>query len=122
MARRTAGRSVPRYGRAMEMTVRVLLVALMIAASGIPARAQNSNPIAGTWRLVSVSDEVVETKAVTQGFGGTGHAAGLASFTSDGWMNVMLGDPTRKKPAQTFATDAEAAALYRTMNAYAGPY
>ena len=47
---------------------------------------------------------------------------GLLTYTSDGRMNVMIADPARKNPAQTFATDAEAAGLYRTMNAYAGTY
>ena len=64
----------------------------------------------------------METKVITHGFGGTGNAMGLLTCTADGRMNVMAGDPARKKPAQMFATDAEAAGLYRTMNAYAGTY
>jgi hypothetical protein len=106
----------------MKMIVRMLGILLTITAAGIPARAQNPSPIVGTWRLVSDDDEIVETKVITHGFGGTGNAMGLLTYTSDGRMNVMIADPARKKPAQTFATDAEAAGLYRTMNAYAGTY
>src|SRR3954470_23862656 len=106
----------------MKMTVRVLVLLPMIAATVVPARAQTNNPLVGTWRLVAVEDEVMETKAVDHGWAGTGRAMGLVTYTSDGQMNVMLGDPARKKPAQAYATDAEAAGLYRTMNAYAGTY
>jgi hypothetical protein len=109
-------------GGAMKMIVRMLVILLTIAAVGIPAMAQKPNPLVGTWRLVSDDDEIVETKVVTHGFGGTGDAIGFLTYTADGRMNLMIGDPARKKPAQTFATDAEAAGLYRTMNAYAGTY
>ena len=106
----------------MKMIVRMLVILLTIAAAAMPVRAQAPNPLVGTWRLVALDDEIVETKTINHGWSGTGRAVGLLTYTADGRMNVMLCDPARKKPAQTFATDAEAAGLYRTMNAYAGTY
>jgi hypothetical protein len=102
------------------MIVRTLFLLLAIVVTGIPARAQNPSPIVGTWRVVSYEREVVETKAVSQGFGG--NAMGFATFTPDGRMMLMIVDAKRKPPAQPTATDAEAVSLYRTMIAYAGTY
>jgi hypothetical protein len=106
----------------MNIIARTLVILLAIVATGIPAGAQNPNPspIVGTWRVVSFEREVVETKAVSQGFGG--NAMGFVTFTPDGRMMLMIIDATRKPPAQPTATDAEAVRLYRTMNAYAGTY
>ena len=104
----------------MNIVVRTFILLLAIAAGGIPARAQSPSSIVGTWRLVSMDREVLETKVVSHAFGG--HAVGLLTYTSDGRMMVMIVDSTRKPPAQPTATDAEALGLYRTMLAYAGPY
>jgi hypothetical protein len=102
------------------MIVRTLVILLAIVATGIPARAQNPSPIVGTWRVVSFEREIVETKAVSQGFGG--NAMGLATFTPDGHASVIIVDAKRKPPARPTATDAEAVDLYSTMIAYAGTY
>jgi hypothetical protein len=104
----------------MTMIVRALVILLAIVATGIPARAQNPSPIVGTWRVVSYEREILETKAITKGFGG--NAMGFVTFTPDGQMMTMVVDSTRKPPAQPTATDAEAVGLYQTMLAYAGTY
>ena len=111
---------IPLLRRWLEMIVRMLIILLTIVAAGIPARAQNPSSIVGTWRVVSYDREVVETKAVSHGFGG--HAMGLVTFTPDGRMMLMVVDATRKPPAKPTATDPEAVGLYRTMIAYAGTY
>ena len=106
----------------MNMIVRMLIILLTIAAA-VPARAQNPSSIVGTWRVIDSEEEVVETKVIGHGWTGSGNTTmGFVTYTADGRMNLMISDPARKKPAQTFATDAEAAGLYRTMNAYAGTY
>jgi hypothetical protein len=56
------------------MIVRILAFLLAIVATGIPAGAQTPSSIVGTWRVLSFEREVLETKAVSQGFGG--HAMG----------------------------------------------
>jgi hypothetical protein len=105
---------------AMKMIVRTLVILLTIVATGIPAGAQSTSPIVGTWRVVSYDREVVETKAISHGFGG--NPMGLVTYTPDGRMMLMIVDATRKPPAKPTATDAEAVGLYRTMIAYAGTY
>jgi CubicO group peptidase (beta-lactamase class C family) len=113
-------RWVNRIWEGMKMIVRILVNLLAIVATGIPAQAQNPSPIVGTWRVVSFEREIVETNAISKGFGG--NAMGLVTFTPDGRMMSMVVDATRKPPAQPTATDAEAVSLYRTMSAYAGTY
>jgi hypothetical protein len=102
------------------MIARTLVILLAIVAAGIPAGAQTPSPIVGTWRVVSFDREIVETKAVSQGFGG--NAMGLMTLMPDGHASVIVVDAKRKPPARPTATDAEAVHLYRTMNAYAGTY
>jgi hypothetical protein len=104
----------------MTMIVRALVILLAIVATGIPAGAQDPSPIVGTWRVVSFEREVLETKAISKGFGG--NAMGFTTFTPDGRMMSMIVDSTRKPPAQPTATDAEAVGLFRTLLAYAGTY
>jgi hypothetical protein len=130
----TARRENQKLGEGMKMIVRTLVILLTIVATGIPAGAQNSSPsgvregamvlvsnaFVGTWRVVSFDREVVETKAISHGFGG--NAMGLMTFTPDGRMMLMIVDATRKPPARPTATDDEAVGLYRTMIAYAGTY
>jgi hypothetical protein len=91
-----------------------------MVATGIPAQAQNPSSIVGIWRVVSYEREIVDTKAVSQGFGR--NAMGFVTFTPDGRMMLMIVDAMRKPPAQPTATDAEAVNLYRAMLAYAGTY
>ena len=66
----------------MTMIVRALVILLAIVATGIPAGAQDPSPIVGTWRVVSFEREVLETKAISKGFGG--NAMGFVTFMPDG--------------------------------------
>jgi hypothetical protein len=102
------------------MIGRTLVLLTAIAATGVPARAEDTNPLVGTWRIVSFQRENVDTKAVSAGFGG--NAMGFATYTPDGRVSFMAVDAKRKPPAQTYATDDEAISLYRSMNAYVGSY
>jgi hypothetical protein len=99
------------------MIGRTLILLAAIVATGVPARAED-NPLVGTWRIVSFERENVDTKAVSQAFGG--NAMGFATFTPDGRASYMAVDAKRKPAAQTYPTDEEAASLYRTMIAYVG--
>jgi hypothetical protein len=105
---------------AMKMIVRTLVILLAIVVTEIPAGAQNPSSIVGTWRVVSFEREIVETKAVSQGFGR--NAMGLMTLTPDGRASVIIVDAKRKPPARPTATDAEAVDLFRTMNVFAGTY
>jgi hypothetical protein len=104
----------------MKMIVRTLVLLAAIVATGVPARAEDTNPLVGTWRVVSFERQIVETKAISQGYGG--NVAGLATYTPDGHMSLMVVDAKRHPPAEPTATDAEAVSLFRTMLAYAGTY
>jgi hypothetical protein len=104
----------------MKMIVRTLVILLAIVATGMPARTEDNNPLVGTWRLVSFERQNVDTKAVSQGFGG--NAMGFVTYTADGRVSFIAVDAKRKPPAETYPTDDEAISLYRTMNFYAGSY
>jgi hypothetical protein len=104
--------------------MRVLLKAFFATALTIcngfviPARAADT--VVGAWRLVSLTEEETANKVVHKPLGE--HPLGLIIFTADGYMAFIMADPSRKAAAAPKATDAEAAALYRTMAAYSGKY
>jgi hypothetical protein len=104
--------------------MRVLLKAIFATALTIctgflvPARAADS--VVGAWRLVAVTEEETANKVVHKPLGE--HPLGLIIFTADGHVSFIMADPSRKAAAAPKATDAEAAALYRTMAAYSGKY
>jgi hypothetical protein len=81
----------------------------------VPISAWAADPTVGTWRLVSWTMEETESKAVHKPFGD--HPNGMRTITPDGWLFIVITDPSRKPPADPKATDAEAAQLYRTMTA-----
>jgi hypothetical protein len=97
-----------------------LVLLAVVVATEVPVRAEDANPLVGTWRLVSFDREIVATKEVVHAFGG--HATGFAIYTANGRFMSMYIDSTRKPPAQPMATDSEAIDLYRSMSAYAGSY
>jgi hypothetical protein len=74
------------------MIGRTLVLLAAILATGVPARAAD-NPLVGTWRIASFEREIVETKAVSQGFGG--NAMGLMTLTPDGRAWVCQAQATR---------------------------
>ena len=77
-------------------------------------------PIARELKGRGMSLRIVETKAISQGYGG--NARGLLTLTPDGRMSAIVVDAKRHPPAHPTATDAEAVSLFRTMVAYAGTY
>ena len=104
----------------MKATLRMLLALLALAAGGLSANAESANPLVGTWRLLSFTSEILQTKRVMNPFGA--HPDGLLTYTADGRMILILINPSRQPPAAPAPTDAEAVRMYRTMIAYAGTY
>jgi hypothetical protein len=90
-----------------------------LAVSTMATTAWATDPIVGTWRLVSWTDEEIESKVVHKMFGDK--PDGLLTLTSDGHMMLIITDQNRKTPTQP-TTDAEAVQLYPTMIAYGGRY
>ena len=72
--------------------------------------------IVGTWELVSYKVEDKETGKLVDAMGDT--PRGRVIFTKDGWVAFNLEGSDRK----TAATDAERAALLKTLVAYIGRY
>ena len=104
----------------MKAILNKAMAVFALMFSAVPITAWATDPLVGTWRLVSWSYEETESKAVSNPFGD--HPSGMQTFTPDGWFFVVVTDSTRKPPAGPKATDAEAAQLYRTMAAIAGSY
>ena len=76
--------------------------------------------IVGTWRLVSFTEEDLQTGAVTHPFGRNPNA--VVIYTADGYVATIFTAADRKPPADAIPTDAEAARLFRSMIAFAGRY
>lgn len=76
--------------------------------------------IVGTWRLLSFSEEEVDTGAVRHPMGERPSA--LVIYTADGHAATIFTAADRAAPAGPQPTDAEAAQLYRSMVAFAGRY
>jgi hypothetical protein len=100
--------------------MKVVATSLFALAVSMAGAAWAAEPIVGTWRLVSWTEEETESKAVHKVFGDK--PDGLLTLTADDRMMLIITDPNRKTPGQPKATDAEAAQLYQTMIAYAGRY
>lgn len=90
-----------------------------LAISTVAATAWATDPIVGTWRLASWTNEELESKIVRKMFGDK--PDGLLTLTSDGRFMLIITEQNRKTPTQP-TTDAEAVQLYRTMIAYGGRY
>jgi hypothetical protein len=97
----------------------VLLGALLLLASCAatpPASTGDQDRIVGTWKLVSVVYEDMQTKERTPVFGE--HPKGIQIATPEGrWLALVTADG-RKVPQ----TDAERATALRTMISYTGKY
>ena len=76
--------------------------------------------IIGTWRLVSFTEEDIQTKAVAYPLGQQPNA--LVIYAADGYAATIFTSRDRPPPAAAQATDTEAAALFRSMVAFAGRY
>ena len=103
-----------------------LLLVLLVVAVPYQSLAQAGQTtsvqqkILGTWKLVSYVREEVASGAKSDVMGA--HPSGYINYGSDGRMIVMIVGSDRKKPAGAVATPDEAAALIRSMLAYAGTY
>jgi hypothetical protein len=101
---------------------------LVIAILTVPfhVSAQHNNPTSlpqeflGTWKLVSYVREEIPSGAKSDVMGP--HPQGYINYSRDGRMIVMIVGSNRTKPAASFATPAEAAALLKSMLAYAGTF
>ena len=103
----------------MKTSVQIISASfLALAISTVASAAWATDPIVGTWRMVSWTEEETDSKAVRKVFGE--HPNGLLTLTADNRMMQIVTDPNRKLPAQTKITDAEALQLFQTMNAFAG--
>ncbi|MGE8126459.1 lipocalin-like domain-containing protein [Methylobacterium sp. NPDC080182] len=78
--------------------------------------ARLADRIVGTWELVSYKVEDKETSTLVDAMGGT--PRGRVIFTKDGWVAFNL-EGSARTPA---TTDAERAALMKTLVAYIGRY
>jgi len=89
-----------------------LLLSILLVASS-PAFAQVSNPLVGTWKLIS-SESIAENEAPQHLFGL--HPKGYLIITEEGRLMIMMTADNRKAGMG----DAERAALHKTMAAVSG--
>lgn len=83
--------------------------------------ATEKEQLYGTWRLVSDVRQDVETGAKTDNFGK--HPKGFLSYSRDGRMSAIEVAEQRPKPTDLAKlSDADRAALFRTLLAYAGTF
>ena len=100
----------------------VLLIFVAILALPFHASAQHDNPTSlpqeflGTWKLVSYVREEIPSGAKSDVMGP--HPQGYINYSRDGRMIVMIVGSNRTKPAAS----VEAAALLKSMLAYAGTF
>jgi len=79
-----------------------------------------ADPLLGTWSLIGTERELIPSGEVTNTLRpGT---RGFLHYLPGGRMAVVITEGGRQAPAGDVATDAEAAALFRTLMAYAGRY
>jgi hypothetical protein len=86
---------------------------LMFFAVASPVFAQETNPLVGTWKLIS-SESIVENEAPQHTFGL--HPKGYLIITREGRLMIMITADNRKAGMG----DAERAALHKTMAAVSG--
>jgi hypothetical protein len=95
----------------MRITMRFLLVIFFAISS--PVFAQVSNPLVGTWKLVS-SESIMENEPPQHLFGL--QPKGYLIITQEGRLMIMITADNRKAGMG----DAERAALHKTMVAVSG--
>ncbi len=79
-----------------------------------------ANLLIGTWRLVSVSREAIPSGEKTDLMGP--NPFGYLTYGPDGRMMVIMVRSHRVAPRDAVATEAEGAALFKSMVAYGGTY
>ena len=101
----------------------VMAVAVLATAFGLSrrARAQTTNQLAGTYRLISDKRTVVATGETTEPYGKA--PQGYITYGRDGRMMLLMVAEKRPKPRDLATmTDQERADLFKTMLAYSGTY
>jgi hypothetical protein len=84
-------------------------------------RAVGADDICGSWEIVSLRRTAIATGVVSEPFGRA--PRGYITYTPDGRMNaIFVGDERPSPVAAGRETDAERAALHRSMCAYAGTW
>ena len=86
---------------------------LVFLAVSRPVLAQESNPLVGTWKLIS-SESMMENEAPQHTFGP--HPKGYLIITQEGRLMIMITADNRKAGMG----DAERAVLHKTMAAASG--
>ena len=93
----------------------------MLLMSAWSAGAEDiASPVVGLWKLTGNTTKIVATGAMEKQAGE--HPSGYQLFTKGGHMMYFQAAENRKPPAGAVATDAERAAMFNTLVAYAGTY
>lgn len=94
---------------------------LLFSASSIAQQHPTcAGPIIGSWALLSMETEDMETGQKNNLLGA--HPSGSLSYGPDCRMSAILVKESRAPPAALMATDSESIQLYRGLIAYAGTY
>jgi hypothetical protein len=100
----------------------VIALSFVITSANRSARAgEEALSLVGTWQITNYSVMFLDTNESVRTMGE--RPTGYIQYSRGGHMVVFLAAQNRKAPAGNAPTDAEAAALYRTIfGAYAGTY
>jgi Lipocalin-like domain len=99
----------------------ILLLLLLLSASSIAQQPHTcAGPLVGSWALLSIETEDMETDKKNNLLGA--HPSGYLSYGPDCRMYAILVKESRVSPASLVATDPESIELYRGLISYAGTY
>jgi hypothetical protein len=108
----------------MRCFVPFAFVAVLAFPSHVSAQHDHSTSMQqeflGTWKLLSYVREEIPSGAKSDVMGP--HPHGYINYGRDGRMIVVIVGSNRRKPADAIATPLEAAALLKSMLAYAGTF
>ena len=94
---------------------------LLLSANSIAQqRATCAGPLVGSWALLSMETEDMETGQKNNLLGA--HPGGYLTYGPDCRMSAILVKESRQLPAALVATDPESIELYHGLIAYAGTY
>jgi Lipocalin-like domain len=97
------------------------IVAIAAVWAGTLPAVAAENALVGTWQLTSFSLTVVETKETSRPYGE--NPTGYIQYSPGGHMVMFLASGELEPPASRSYTDAERAAVHRSIiGAYAGTY
>jgi hypothetical protein len=99
-----------------ERTMKSLLLFLGLVVSAASSSGAERTPLIGVWKLLSYQTEFQDGSPKRATFGE--HPSGYIIFTREGRMMAVLEAEGRKAPS----SDADRAALLRSMFGYTGKY